>query len=79
MKKLFLFSASLLMLCVSCTSDNTCTIQGAVTVPDAAKDYYAVMVCCNNDVDTCRIRASSSGSGLSTLKGMKSVTEAFSL
>ena len=56
MKKLFLFSASLLMLCVSCTSDNTCTIQGAVTVPDTAKDFYAVMVCCNNDVDTCLVK-----------------------
>ncbi len=56
MKKMFLVSAFLPMLCVGCTSDNTCTIQGTVTVPDTAKDYYAVMVCCNNDVDTCLVK-----------------------
>lgn len=56
MKKLLLFSACLLMLCVGCTSDKTCTIQGTVTVPDPAKDYYAVMVCGNNDVDTFLVK-----------------------
>lgn len=55
MKKLLLLSAFLLMLCIGCSSDKTCTIQGTVTVPDPAKDYYAVLICDKNGVDTCLV------------------------
>ena len=40
---------------ISCNSDKTCTIHGTVTVPDPAKDYYAVMICGKNGVDTCLV------------------------
>lgn len=55
MKRNFLLLAFLLMLCAGCASDNTCTIQGTVTVPDPAEDYYAVMICGKNGVDTCLV------------------------
>lgn len=55
MKKMFLLSAFLLMLCAGCTSDNSCTIHGTATFPDPAKDYYAVLVCGKTDVDTCHV------------------------
>ena len=41
---------------ISCNSDKTCTIHGSVTVPDPAKDYYAVMICGKNGVDTCLVK-----------------------
>ena len=41
---------------ISCNSDKTCTIHGSVTVPDPAKDYYAVLVCGRSDVDTCLVK-----------------------
>ena len=55
MKRNFLLLAFLLMLCAGCASDNTCTIHGTVTVPDPAEDYYAVMICGKNGVDTCLV------------------------
>ena len=55
MKRNFLLLAFLLMLCAGCASDNTCAIQGTVTVPDPAEDYYAVMICGKNGVDTCLV------------------------
>lgn len=55
MKKLLLLSMLLQALCSACSSDNTCSIQGIVTVPDPAKDYYAVLICGNKGVDTCLV------------------------
>ena len=43
------------LLCLACHSEKTCTIRGTVTVPDPAEDYYAVMICGKNGVDTCLV------------------------
>ena len=51
----FLLLSSVLLFVGACASEKPCTIQGTVTVPDAAQDYYAVLYQGGSSIDTCLI------------------------
>ena len=51
----FLLLSSVLLFVGACASEKLCTIQGTVTVPDAAQDYYAVLYQGGSSIDTCLI------------------------
>lgn len=58
MKRIFVFSA-VVMLILSCSAEDGCTIRGRVSVPDASQTYQAVLIDTGTPLDSCRIEKGS--------------------